>query len=164
MSAFVVENELLDFVLDFARQQPHGGAYIYRPSTHQHMPVDTPEALSAIGQILHDENVRSVNCRYREEEAADPYVWKPHAAAGVQFRAYAPADRLTRAVAVLKALACFDYQACETDDYGTTDAAAIVRYLREAAIHALPGYDAAKWGAPDAPAADPDAPKLIRLI
>jgi hypothetical protein len=44
----------------------------------------------------------------------------------------------------------FDYQACETDDYDTTKAAAFVKRARE---HALarggqkegPEYDAAKW-------------------
>jgi len=49
-------------------------------------------------------------------------------------------------VQTLKAIACFDYQACETDDWQQSEAFAFCEALRDRAINKLPGYSEAKWG------------------
>lgn len=90
--------------------------------------------------MLWEENARSVNARYEPTLAAElvgnvvplPRRWLP---------SYA---RLTP-VEVLKACACYDYQACETDDYRDTVAFALVELIRGHAISLLPGYDDAAW-------------------
>lgn len=45
-------------------------------------------------------------------------------------------------VDVLKALASYGYQSCETDDYEASEAYALVRAIEKAAIRALPGFEA----------------------
>lgn len=151
MSAFVVETELLDFLLTFMqRQRLNNTVYVasrrwWCPVNHDIVDASTRQtATDWIGQILHAENVRSVNHRYYSHEPADLYRFREHPAA-------LRLDPLALVVQVLKCCACYDYQACETDDYAQTDAARIIQDIRTAAIHALPGYDAAKWGAPEAP-------------
>lgn len=60
-------------------------------------------------------------------------------------------------VHILKVCQCFDYQACEWRGYHGSLAEAIVRWVRNAAITKLPGYDDAPWGLHDhdAPTAEP---------
>lgn len=53
-------------------------------------------------------------------------------------------------VQVLKSCDCLEYQSCENDDYEKSIAAKIINSIRTHAIHALPGYDDAAWGAPEA--------------
>jgi hypothetical protein len=84
-----------------------------------------------VGQILVDQNFRSVNYHYEEDYPVREYVADP------------PAVTLSP-VAILKACDCYDYQACETPDYWETEAFAIVRAIRNRAIRLLPGYDEAE--------------------
>lgn len=86
------------------------------------------------GQILWNENNRSVNFRYDEQEPDPVYTFRP-----------APFQNYT-AVQIIKACDCLDYQSCETDDWKNTEAYAILHMIRERAIHALPGYEEAAWG------------------
>ena len=84
--------------------------------------------------LLYAENRRSVMRRYYGEQIEE----KPP-------RFVRPRQELPPVV-ILKLIDCFDYQACETDDYEESDAAAFCRALRLRVIHELPGYDAAPWG------------------
>jgi len=56
-------------------------------------------------------------------------------------------------VQVLKSIDCLDYQSCEHPGWAASEAKAFIDRLQSAAIHALPGYEAAIWGAPE-PAAN----------
>lgn len=48
-------------------------------------------------------------------------------------------------VVVLKALSCYEYQACEHPGWLSSEARQFCDALRHRAIRALPGYDAAPW-------------------
>ena len=48
-------------------------------------------------------------------------------------------------VELLSALACYEYQACETEDWESTEAAAFCRALRKELISRLSGYSEAPW-------------------
>lgn len=85
-----------------------------------------------IGQILLNENYRSVNYRYSEDE-------QPH-----HFR-HVPSLMKYSLLQIIKACNCYNYQACETPDYYDTEAYSIVMAIREHAIHLLPGYEDAAW-------------------
>jgi hypothetical protein len=85
------------------------------------------------GQILWDENARSVNYRYKENDPAPRYSFT--------FRL-----SFTPPVQIIKAAHCLDYQSCETDDWETTLAYKILQTIISAACHNLPGYDDAYWG------------------
>ena len=85
-----------------------------------------------IGQVLTDENARSVAHRYSEPAEEIAFSFNP----------FGP---VPSAVETIKLCNCYRYQACETDDYEQTEAAAFINALRELAIACLPGYEAAPW-------------------
>lgn len=130
MSAHVVGNHHISAMLTAARKMPMGYGPNYR-WTKNNSPVYFLSNETAIGQKLLDENYRSVNYRYDEQEAAP------------KFRMVI--DRQWTAVELIKLCDCYNYQTCETPDYGETEAYAIVQALREFAISALPGMDEAPW-------------------
>lgn len=72
-----------------------------------------------VGQMLWEENYRSVNYRYDENERTPTY---------------APPEntRALHPVAVLKAIDCYEYQSCEHPDWKGSQAHALCLALREA--------------------------------
>ncbi len=143
MSAHIVENSVIDYLLTFAKST-HGFT-LYLPTAsapHNCKRIDGSSDASEIGQILLDENYRSVNRRYNETDKAARYTFRQH------WHALEDRPHL-RAVRIIKACNYFDYQACETDDYEQTPAASIINQIRKAAMYQLPGYEDAPWGAPE---------------
>lgn len=98
---------------------------------------DSVEA-ARVANVLAKENARSVDHRY------------PDGANGpAAYDAFEPRDmvRVTCDPAqVVRACDCYRYQACETDDYESTEAAAFVRAVRGAAVDRLVENDAARRG------------------
>lgn len=97
----------------------------------------TYETAGRVGAMLLAENMRSVNFRYREDEIEEPYQFvKLHGT--------------PNPLIVLKALDCYEYQACEHDDWADSEAHAFCEALRHRAIQCLPGYsDAPGWEVTD---------------
>lgn len=122
MSAYIVSDATIDALVTFAI-----GGGVYRV---------TSENPQKVGQMLVNENYRSVNHRYREKELAHTYTFKPM-------------TRHLSPVTILKLCDCYDYQACETEDYEATDAAKMIDGIRHRAIRTLSGYDDAPWGLHD---------------
>src|SRR5262249_23034135 len=90
----------------------------------------TPGPAGRGGGPLPAENQRSVNHRYIEHEAEEPYVFERY-------------RRPLKPVEVLKALACYEYQSCEHAEWQSREAKAFCDALRLEATHHLPGYDEA---------------------
>lgn len=132
MSAFVVGTPHLDAILGWCNRAGQYGTRINWTIGGRSYRADQIEDLTAIGGLLLNTNQEAVNTRYGEHDVAPAYVFR------------FPARHL-KAVEVLKALNCYDYQACELADYEHSDAAAIIDRIRREAIRALPGYDAAAW-------------------
>jgi len=90
------------------------------------------ETANTVGQMLINENARSVNHLYGGEqpELAQRYTYR---------RLLGP----VQPVAVLKAVDCYEYQSCETPDWAASEARQFCEALRARCVHALPGYDAA---------------------
>lgn len=84
-----------------------------------------------MGQILWDENYRSVNYRYDEDYSAPTFKVDPYVKMS--------------AVETVKLCDCYNYQTCEAPDWKETEAYAIMQAVREAAISALPGMSEAPW-------------------
>jgi hypothetical protein len=93
-----------------------------------------------IGQMLWSENARSVRARYQDADASGMISELPDC-----WRWGSPFGRTPTPVETLKLIACYRYQACETGDFESTEAAAFCDALRSAAINALPGYQEAPW-------------------
>ena len=128
MSAFIVTNEHISAMMQAAEGiYPDDEASYWWGEERHYFRADSQE----IGQILLNENFRSVNCRYDEDYPPDTYAYCP-------IRAYSAAE-------ILKACACYEYQSCETDDWEETEAYAIAQALEGRAICMIPGYEGAEW-------------------
>ncbi|WP_189168085.1 hypothetical protein [Pilimelia anulata] len=90
-----------------------------------------PDTADAVGAMLLAENAASINYRYPNDEPERPtgYRWT---------RVPVPGP-----LVVLKAIDCFDYQACEHPGRETSQAWRFCDALRRKMIRQLPGYSAA---------------------
>lgn len=121
MSAYIVNDNTINAVLGFADE------YTLRKFECQ--------TRDQLGQILLNENYRSVNYRYGED--AQPPVFA--------YRRYT-----VPAVAAAQHLQCFEYQACETPDWERTTAFRLCADLRSKICERLVSESGAirVWDAP----------------
>lgn len=126
MSAFIVEDIHIDAIVTFmddTQESLYAGGIIFKATL-----IDD---LQRVGQILMDENYRSVNARYQTKTPAPVYRYR-------QTPAFKP-------VVILALLACYQYQACETEDYYQSTAHEIVSLLKDRAAACLAGYNEVPW-------------------
>ena len=139
MSAYIVDHDHIDALLSYGIQ--HEVRYVV-PDTGALVEINATSA-TEIGRILLDENERSVRHRYPGSDADDLPGTIGQDAAKYKFRRWPTS---VDAMAILKACDGYDYQACETDDYGKSLANAIITAIRGYAIRRLPGYsDSPGW-------------------
>ena len=153
MSAYVVDNRTIDYLVTWAgrRNERHDWGSTTRtlwktweevPESLRYAAQGSAEAggwrldlsevhPSDIGRILLSENVRSVSYRYNEQEPTPLY----------HFRLITVKMRPDW---VVSSCACLGYQSCETPDWKTTIAAAILDAIREDAIDVWTA--GAPWG------------------
>lgn len=157
MSAFEVDHTHIDVLISAALVRRHGSTLTWY---HGEIPETLPgealpshedylERLNATrrevtrenagtwGATLVAENRRSVNHRYAEDEIEEPYEFTEYAGT------FNP-------VAILSALGCYEYQACEHPGWKTSEAKSFCDALRMQMIHDLPGYDKAPYEVTDA--------------
>ena len=141
MSAYIVDHDHIDALLDYAIQQQV--RYVVR-ETNSIVDVTTENA-TEIGRILLTENERSVRARYPACDVNELPGTIGEDSANYKFKRW-PLRSPLQALTILKACDGFDYQACETDDYEQSLAANIIRAIRGFAIRRLPGYsDSPGW-------------------
>lgn len=143
MSAFVVSHNLIDALLTFAcASGPRDCASYYVKETGRRVDI-TRGNVTEVGRILLQENERSVYHRYTDIRPGDANMpgTRGQDAETYEFKRW---PQPTQAISVLKACSCFDYQACETDDYEASLAHTIINAIRTQAIRSLPGYDNAQ--------------------
>ena len=139
MSAFLVSDSHLDAIVTVAL---FGVSEAPAKSGQWHLPwfgnpsrrVDLYNA-NALGEMLLRENEASIRARYPSDKT-------PPAPAYVYTVRFLP---LISAVAALKLLSCYAYQACEHDGWESSAAKRFCDSLRGSLIACLPGYDAAPW-------------------
>lgn len=127
MSAFLCNDQHINAMIRFGLTQNDTGPLAFRFGGHWKNYVTHESA-----QVLVDQNYRALKTRYGDNG-------KPHRIN------YSPFDPIYSPVEIIKACNCYNYQACETEDYKETQAAAIIKAIRELAIKNLPGYDNAQW-------------------
>jgi hypothetical protein len=93
--------------------------------------------LTTAPQVLLDENVASVECRYGAGEAA-----KFGVPLTIRFKS---CRKPLSAVQVLKLCHCYEYQSCEHRGWKTSKARQMVEALKHAVTSKLPGYADADW-------------------
>lgn len=135
MSAFLVDPEHIHVLVHAGLSRKYVGipfTWYYRDANNQeHYERLNDATADRVGQMLLDANAASVNHRYDEDELyvysyrAPQYTWSP--------------------VEVLKAIHCYQYQACEPDDWKSSEANAFCDYLTHHVINKMAGYDAAPW-------------------
>lgn len=150
MSAWIVsENHITALVCAGLRFSHPGDDLRYRVPAGDSFVVERLSHANAteVGQMLWLENRASVNHRYEEDTEIPAYEYpvKPMVP-GMYAILTGPEPHPYTPVEILKLLSCYEYQSCEHDGWETSAAKAYCDALRNAAIDALPGYDAAPWG------------------
>lgn len=142
MSAYIVSTDTINLLVSACTRY---GVDLYIPRTC----VNVPEGMTrdnshnartyytTFGQILLDENYRSVNARYRQNDPAPRYT---HQSVDLD---WASAGQPIAHI-ILGSLRCYDYQACEANDYEQSLAKQIVERLQSAVIRSL--TEDAPWG------------------
>jgi hypothetical protein len=134
MSAFVVGHDHIDALLTFAVDKR---VSYWVKETDTRVAI-TRENVTEVGRILLAENQRSVGYRYHETDPDEMPGTDGEDDSNYYFTRWV--EPLS-GVALLKGCACFDYQACETDDYESTLAHTIIDAIRHYAIYEVAGWD-----------------------
>lgn len=166
MSAYIVNPRTIDYLVTWARR--HGadhrqirtsycfGTWAEIPAEYRHAAEGADQfgwrlnlgqiTRDDIGQILLDQNVRSVQARYPNYPVHNQrYSYRP-----------VPVHAL-RPDWVVQSCHCLRYQSCETRDYRETLAYHITQAIREDAIQAM--VEAAPWGVTDEDLKRHDVPR-----
>lgn len=97
----------------------------------------TPDTADGVGMMLLAQNHRSFDHRYDGRHGVEAEPGEMY-----EFAAY---KGQIDPVQVLKALDCYEYQACETPDWERCEAWRFCDSLRGRAINRLKGYNEAQW-------------------
>ena len=152
MSAFVVSESHIDYIVRAACTYNVRSRWIkYDGQTVEFTNADK------IGAALIAENIASVMYRY-PDCALDglPGPIPTPSAIDYEMPVFGPQPK---AVQVLKAISCYEYQSCEHPGWKTSAAKAFCEDLRTGAISHLPGYEEAEWEVDY----ERDASRVIRI-
>lgn len=131
MSAWIVSDNHINALVDVGLRGPAGCREWYH--VVYGIGALTSGRANEVGSDLLKENYRSVNYRYRENDEAPAFTFDPN-------------QRRISTVEALKAIHCYEYQACEHPEWEQSDAHKFCTKLRHSLEHYLPGYEEAPWG------------------
>jgi hypothetical protein len=98
-----------------------------------------------LGELLTVENVRSITARYPDTLDGGPMPG-PCVAYWEQYYTFEKPQRRLTCAEALKAIHCYEYQACEHDGWIDSEAKRFCEGLQGSIIGVLPGYADAPWG------------------
>jgi len=147
MSAYVVDRKTICFLI---RCGERFRSNVTLDGRRVDLYSASPADLNTAGNILWDENIKSVLYRYPDCTRADmpgPTIetFDLNDGHGVDDYYWPTATP----VQALAALSCYEYQACEHPDWEKSQARAICETIRHDAIRALPGYDSSRVPEPE---------------
>lgn len=137
MSAWMLDNVHIDYLISFTLDSDHaaGGSlqwYDVEPKGEittqwhlDHVRKLTHDTADQVGLVLTNENQRSVNYRYNESEPFPLYRWTPFPTSFVPWRSVQT---------YMKAIRCYDYQACEHSGWRTSEAYRITEAMMARAL------------------------------
>ena len=156
MSCYLVDRQHITYLIEAAEKFE---AYIKVPGenprkSYEHVNKFTHQEKEALGQMLWDENVRSVEGRYPDTRTTREYPGTAEAAEDVAYYVHPQASVFSQEMdftpaQVFKSIACYDYQSCEHDGWESSDAYRFCHRLMEAVGGKQPGSSEAAWGAPE---------------
>ena len=152
MSAYVVDLNHINYLINAALEVGEGYQTFsfYHKDTSgilQHYELTTDSA-SEYGQMLLDENIRSVSHRYGNDDGIPEQLPGPIDQTEVYIYNWNHYDGY-RPVQVFKAIRCLNYQSCEHNSWEDSQAFAFLDALTIATISRIQGYDSAEWGSPE---------------
>ena len=149
MSAYICNPETFGILASFAILNKCGISQwqLFRRETQ----IEDAQRI-AIG--LAKENIRSVAHRYPDDKDGqrpgpclkDAEIEEAAAIYAAHFLENSRYVRSLSPVQIIKIVQCAEYQSCETDDWKETLACRQLDWIKDEAIRALPGYEAAEWG------------------
>lgn len=153
MSAYVVDMALIRYLIGAATGLDHNRDFHWHEGRDGCGPYRTLHAgddleAARAGQMLWNENVRSVRHRYPDSAPGELPGGIEDGECGYLYEHRPWRDPQWNPVQVLKAIACLEYQSCEHQGWPDSEAFSFLEALRHRAICRLPGWDAAEWGAP----------------
>lgn len=134
MSAFLVHTDTIDLIVSAANRY---GTTFYADRSDEH-PLHGRSCQNQIGQILLDQNLASVNYRYRETAVPVRYTWRP-----VSLESVSLGDNPD--LLVLAAIRCLRYQSCETPNYDQSLPARLLDRIEADAIRYATEHVYAPW-------------------
>jgi hypothetical protein len=156
MSAYMVDRDHIQFLIEAAKSRRInrcGGQFSWWHDDRRSFLDKGPGTmtLTEAGQMLWDENRKSINARYPDCVGDDENLPGPIGESFVYVHRHNPCWSIDP-VQVIKSCHCLRYQSCEHDAWEDSAACAFLDSLIDTATHALVGYDDAAWGAPHNPA------------
>ncbi len=131
MSAWIVYPDHISYLVAGALELAPDGFLVFGNDR-----LLTPDTKDAIGQLLMDENVRSVGYRY-ERDTFDELPG-PIDKSGILDYHHIDLDLPFDPIVLLKQLDCYAYQSCECPDWLSTDAHAFCEVVHGLAEATLP--------------------------
>ena len=147
MSAWMVSKAHIDALIRVALEGPKDGdkRQWMRPY-FQHQELSYRQA-NDLGECLTKENLSSIHSRYPDTVTNPENTPGPNEQYWLEPYNYRSSQaRHLTAVEALKAIGCYEYQACEHEEWEQSAAHAFCQLLQGHIISALPGYETAPWG------------------
>jgi hypothetical protein len=143
MSVYILDPSALGLLAAFAVQH---NCVIKERGLH----FSKEGAAQAVAKGLARENIRSVACRYPEDESGSrpgPCLKDEEIeeAAAIYATHFVTNPQGVAPIQIIKLCQSYDYQSCETDDWKDTLAWQQINWILGAAIRCLNGYEDAKW-------------------
>lgn len=156
MSAYIVNKEHILYLVQSAisltrTPRRHLNAfrwYFGNPTRSGEIPHGDYEKAAEAANMLWQENIKSVSCRY-PGESSGTLPGPRNGSFVVEASDFSAFFEFPNLIQVLKACDAFEYQSCEHDEWQDSEACAFINSLRKQAWTALPGYEEAAWGAPE---------------
>lgn len=137
MSAYIMGDQEINEIVSYfihTRHTIHGEGAWLRMGESEWNYLNAENA-PKVAAILKAENIRSVNAKYGENESP-AYVFE-----------YSPTAHKRPVGNIIGALECYEYQACETNDWHTSLAHEIVNGLRKHLLKEIAEKDGTyTWG------------------
>lgn len=145
MSAYIVEKRHILYLVTAAWAGRFRFTWWHNETSHE-LPEGDYDRAAEVGNMLWQENIKSVSHRYPHESSATlpGPVHAESAITAADFPIFLEHDPAQ----VLKSCDCYEYQSCEHQEWKGSESFAFIDALRNRTWRRLPGYDKAVWGAP----------------